>query len=77
MILSAVPGRGPCSDLVQFQSAFEQARRRARIGTLLADADFDAERVHSGVRLYGIRTIIPATRDGRPTNRQRAAGGGG
>ena len=71
MILSAVPGRGPCSDLVQFQSAFEQALRRARIGTLLADADFDAERVHSGVRLHGIRTIIPATR-GRPTDKPPA-----
>jgi transposase len=69
MILSAVPGRGPCSDLVQFRSALEQAVSRARIGTLTADADFDAEWVHCTVRSHGIRTIIPATR-GRPTNKQ-------
>jgi hypothetical protein len=67
MILSAVPGRGPGSDLVQFGEALAQAVRRARIGTLLADADFDAEWVHRGVRSHGIRTIIPPER-GRPTD---------
>jgi hypothetical protein len=68
MILAAVPGRGPGSDLVQFRSALNQAVRRARIRTLLADADFDAEWVHRRVRSLGIRTIIPAQR-GRPTAR--------
>ncbi len=68
MILSAVPGSGPCSDLVQFRTALGQAVRRAQIGTLLADADFDAEWVHLAVRSTGARTIIPATR-GRPTNK--------
>jgi hypothetical protein len=68
MILAAVPGRGPGSDLVQFGAALGQAVRRARIGTLLADADFDAEWVHSGVRSHGIRTIIPPKR-GRPTEK--------
>jgi len=68
MILAAVPGRGPGSDLVQFGAALGQAVRRARIGTLLADADFDAEWVHSGVRSHGIRTIIPPKR-GRPTDK--------
>jgi Transposase DDE domain len=68
MILAAVPGRGPGSDLVQFGAALGQAVRRARIGTLLADADFDAEWVHRGVRSHGIRTIIPPTR-GRPTDK--------
>jgi hypothetical protein len=67
MILSAVPGRGSGSDLVQFGEALAQAVRRARIGTLLADADFDAEWVHRGVRSHGIRTIIPPER-GRPTD---------
>src|SRR5262249_42227693 len=71
MILSAVPGRGPCSDLVQFNSALEQSARRARIGTLLADADFDAEWVHCRVRRHGVRTIIPATR-GRPSDKPPA-----
>ena len=68
MILAAVPGRGPGSDLVQFGAALGQAVRRARIGTLLADADFDAEWVHGGVRSHGIRTIIPPKR-GRPTDK--------
>ena len=68
MILSAVPGRGPASDLVQFGRAFSQAVRRARIDTLLADAHFDAERVHKAVRSHGVRTIIPPTR-GRPTDK--------
>lgn len=68
MILSAVPGRGPATDLVQFGRAFSQAVRRARIDTLLADAHFDAERVHKAVRSHGVRTIIPPTR-GRPTDK--------
>ncbi len=68
MILSAVPGRGPASDLVQFGRAWTQAVRHARIDTLLADADFDAERVHPAVRSHGVRTIIPPTR-GRPTDK--------
>jgi len=68
MILAAIPGRGPGSDLMQFGAALGQAVRRARIGTLLADADFDAEWVHSGVRSHGIRTIIPPKR-GRPTDK--------
>ncbi len=68
MILAAVPGRGPGSDLVQFGRALSAAVRRARIITLLADADFDAEWVHRSVRSHGIRTIIPAER-GRPTDK--------
>jgi len=68
LILAAVPGRGPGSDLVQFGRALSQAVRRARIGTLLADADFDAEWVHRGVRSHGIRTIIPPERE-RPSDK--------
>ena len=68
MILSAVPGRGPATDLVQFGRAFGQALRRARIATLLADADFDAEWLHEAVRGHGVRTIIPPRR-GRPTEK--------
>ena len=66
MILAAVPGRGPGTDLVQFGRAFTQAARRARIEVLLADADYDAEWLHVAVRSHGIRTIIPPTR-GRPS----------
>ena len=43
MILAAIPGRGPRSDLVQIDASLEQAIRRAQIETLLAHADFDAE----------------------------------
>ena len=63
---AAEPGRGPASDLVQFEAALKQAASRARIGTLLADADFDGEWVHEHVRSFGIRTLIPQER-GRPS----------
>ena len=66
MILSAVPGRGPATDLVQFGRAFCLAARRARIEVLLGDADYDSERLHVAVRKRGTRTIIPPTR-GRPS----------
>ena len=68
MILSAVPGRGPATDLVPFERAFGQAVRRARIDVLLADADFDAEWLHVSVRSHGVRTIIPPRR-GRPSDK--------
>jgi hypothetical protein len=70
-VLAAVPGRGPGSDLVLFKAALKQAAGRARIGTLLADADFDGEWVHEHVRSYGIRTLIPPER-GRPSDKPPA-----
>jgi len=70
-VLAAVPGRGPASDLVLFKAALKQAVGRARIGTLLADADFDGEWVHEHVREYGIRTLIPPER-GRPSEKPPA-----
>jgi Transposase DDE domain len=72
LVLAAVPGRGPGSDLQQFEAAIKDAAGRARIGALLADADFDAEWVHEQVREdYGIRTIIPPER-GRPSEKPPA-----
>jgi hypothetical protein len=72
LVLAAVPGRGPASDPVLFKAALKQAAGRARIGTLLADADFDGEWVHEHVReVYGIRTLIPPTR-GRPSEKPPA-----
>jgi Transposase DDE domain len=69
LVLAAVPGRGPGSDLQQFEAAIKDAAGRARIGTLLADADYDAEWVHEQARkTYGIRTIIPPER-GRPSEK--------
>jgi hypothetical protein len=72
LVLAAVPGRGPGSDLMQFKAALKDAAARARIGTLLADADYDAEWVHEHARDdYGIRTVIPAER-GRPSDKPPA-----
>jgi len=71
LVLAAVPGRGPASDLVLFRTALGQAVGRARIGTLLADADFDGEWVHEHVRSFGIRTLIPPER-GRPSEKPPA-----
>lgn len=71
LVLSAIPGRGPASDLVLFKAALKEAAGRARIGTLLADADFDGEWVHEHVRSYGIRTLIPPER-GRPSEKPPA-----
>lgn len=71
LVLAAAPGRGPASDLVLFKAALKQAVGRARIGTLLADADFDGEWVHEHVRSYGIRTLIPPER-GRPSEKPPA-----
>lgn len=72
LVLAVVPGRGPASDLVLFKAALKQVAGRARIGTLLADADFDGEWVHEHFRgVYGIRALIPPTR-GRPSERPPA-----
>jgi hypothetical protein len=71
LMLAAVAGRGPGSDLSQFKTAVKAAMGRARIGTLLGDADYDAEWVHEHVRSYGTRTIIPAQR-GRPSDKPPA-----
>jgi hypothetical protein len=69
LVLAAAPGRGPGSDLRQFEAAIKDAAGGARIGTLWADADFDAEWVHERLRAtYGIRTIIPPQR-GRPSEK--------
>jgi Transposase DDE domain/Transposase domain (DUF772) len=72
LVLAAVPGRGPGSDLQPFEAALRDAAGRARIGTLLGDADSDAEWVHEHVReTDGIRTIIPPER-GRPSEKPPA-----
>lgn len=71
MVLAALPGRGPVSDLVLFERALRRAFGRAGIETLLADTDIDAEWVHEHVRSLGIRTLIPPER-GRPSDRPPA-----
>jgi Transposase DDE domain len=72
LVLAAKAGRGPGSDLRRFRAALADAAGRARIGTLLADADFDAEWVHEHPRgVYGVRTLLPPGR-GRPSHKPPA-----
>ena len=50
MVLAAVPGRGPARTWCSSRRRCKDAAGPARIGTLLADADFDGEWVHEHVR---------------------------
>lgn len=69
LILSAVAGRGPGPDITHFQRAVVAALGRVRLGTLYADAGYDAEWVHLvGREMLDVRTIIPAG-IGRPTEK--------
>jgi len=69
LILAAVPGRGPSPDILHFEPTARQATRRCRLGTLYADAGYDAEWVHDMARReMQIRTVIPP-RIGRPTGK--------
>jgi hypothetical protein len=70
IILSAVSARGPSPDFGHLDPALTKAAGRARIGTLLADAGYDAEWIHHFCRLiFGTRTVIPAGH-GRPTTKR-------
>jgi len=69
IILAVVCGRGPGPDDPYFQPAVSQIARRAKVGTLLADAGFDSEAAHEFAREeHDMRTLIPPTR-GRPTTK--------
>ena len=69
LILSGVPGRGPGPDFFHLVQAVNDACARRRIGTLLADAGYDAEWVHEFLReQLAIRSVIPP-RIGRPTSK--------
>ncbi len=69
VVLAVTTGRGPSSDDRYSRPAIDQAARRVRIDTLLADAGYDSEPIHRYAReRHGIKTIIPAKR-GRPTTK--------
>lgn len=69
LILAAVPHRGPSPDFDQWISAMSQARSRARMTLLLADAGYDAEWIHVAARFaFQTRTLIPP-KHGRPTKK--------
>lgn len=69
LILAAVPGRGPGPDHFHFKQVLREAMARRPLDTLLADAGYDAEWVHSHARdECGLRTFIPPL-IGRPTDK--------
>lgn len=69
LILAAHPCRGPTPDIKHIEHVVFPAWEKARIGTVLADAGYDAEWVHEMLRQgYGVRTLIPAG-IGRPTDK--------
>jgi hypothetical protein len=51
LILAAVPEGGPSPDLGHWEPAIRAARSRVRLGTLLADAGYDAEWIHMTARI--------------------------
>ncbi len=61
MLLSARCTRGPCHDMCEGPTILRQARRRIRLGPVLLDAGYDAERMHAFIRreLGGQSTIPP------------------
>lgn len=73
MILSAVPGRGPANDLVQFGRAWSQAARRARIETLVADRTSTP----SGCTCRSARTACGRSSRGRRAGRRISPPRGG
>jgi hypothetical protein len=69
IFLSAKAARGPCHDMCEGPTILRQARRRSRLGEVLLDAGYDAERMHVLVReILGGRCIIPL-KQGRGTRK--------
>ena len=72
-ILAAHCERGPRPDFGHFERVLFQALWRVRIGTLAADAGYDAEWIHQLCRSnFGMCSLIPAA-IGRPTTRAPTA----
>ncbi len=68
-IIGVIPRRGPRVDTDRFVPLLENALRRVRLLTALADAGYDSEPNHRHAReVRGVRTFIPATA-GRPTTK--------
>ena len=68
-ILGVIPRRGPRVDTDRFVPLLENALRRVRLLTALADAGYDSEPNHRHAReKRGVRSFIPATA-GRPTTK--------
>lgn len=73
LFLSAKVTRGPRHDMCEGPTILRQAARRLKLGRVLLDAGYDAERTHLLVRHeLGGESVIPA-RTGRRTNRPPTA----
>lgn len=69
LIIGAIPRRGPAVDTDRFVPLLENALRRVKLVTVLADAGFDSEPNHRHAReKRGVRSVIPA-KIGRPTDK--------
>jgi hypothetical protein len=69
LVLAAIPRRGPSVDTDRFVPLLEEALRRVKLLTVLADAGYDSEPNHRHAREQrGVRSVIPAT-SGRPTTK--------
>jgi hypothetical protein len=67
LIIAAIPRRGPAVDTDRFVPLLEEALRRVKLTTALADAGYDSEPNHRHAREgRGVRSVIPAT-VGRPS----------
>jgi Transposase DDE domain len=69
VLIAAIPRRGPAVDVNRFVPLLEQALRRVKLTTVLADAGYDSEPNHRHAREQrGVRSVIPAE-IGRPTDK--------
>jgi hypothetical protein len=69
VLIAALPRRGPAVDVNRFVPLLEQALRRVKLTTALADAGSDSEPNHRHAReRRGVRSVIPAE-IGRPTDK--------
>jgi len=69
LILATHPCRGPTPDIRHIERVAFDAWKKADVGTVLADAGYDAEWVHELLRDdMGLRSLIPP-KIGRPTTK--------
>jgi hypothetical protein len=67
LLIAAIPKRGPAVDTDRFVPLLEEALRRVKLTTVLADAGYDSEPNHRYAREQrGVRSVMPAA-IGRPT----------
>src|SRR5262249_987498 len=60
LLIAAIPRRGPAVDVDRFVPLLEEALRRVKLTTVLADAGYDSEPNHAHARDgRGVRSVIP------------------